>query len=987
MPKMSANSRLVSILIVLMIGATTWTIEYWLEQRQRDIQQETVFRAIGTMRARFETLVGQQLYTLQGLATYIGLNPELTQHEFVRFVENSLPVDSVITVIAGARNLIVNLIYPLEANKAVLGLNYRERSIQRPAALLAIEQQDIVLAGPVELVQGGLGFVARTPVFIVDEVRRDKRSLWGLVAAVIPTDTLYEKVGLLSGELGIEVAIRGRDATGPDGPIFFGAKDMFEANSNAIFAPIQIAKGQWQLAARPIGGWGAVDASTRWVVRAIGFAIGLLLLAVVWVQSRLSQQTAVAEQNFEDLFELSSDALYISDAETLQLLNTNQRGYRQLGYERDEMVGHNVAEFYSEKGAVALSQAKALLDEKGYLFFETLIAHKNGTLVPVEISSRRLTRSDGDIVISAVRDITERKLAEAALEKSRQDLISAIEAINEGFVLWDPDGNLQLYNQRYLDLAPELSGIIKIGVSFREVLTYTFDRGLVSTNFSREEWIESRLQDHLDPTGPYEFRAADGRYVKISEYVTADGSCVGIYEDITALKRATEHVHYRAYFDVLTGLPNRENFLGKLTETLAALKRSNQITALLFIDLDRFKIANDSFGHAIGDKLLREVALRLRTQVRETDFVARFAGDEFMVLLRYIDEPENAGHIADTLLKKLNVVYEIEGHDVYCSASIGIAVAPNDSFEPETILKYADLAMYQAKAVGGNAFSYFKANMTERAQRSVAIEKDLRNSIKENQCRLYYQPVFALDTNILGSTEALIRWKHPKLGFILPDQFISIAEETTFIDELGRWVIEEATRNTVNWQARESSSPIKVAVNVSSRQFWGEFDTSFVREVLLEANFPPDRLIIEITESLVMGDEERIIKVLEDLRDMGVGICIDDFGTGYSAISYLRRLPVTILKIDKSFVTDIERSLDDALLVESIVAMAKALRVKVVAEGVETDSQLSMLTDMGCDFGQGLLFGEPVSSEEFRTRFLEPNVVQLRDRHRKPNQP
>ncbi|MEM7468716.1 MAG: bifunctional diguanylate cyclase/phosphodiesterase, partial [Pseudomonadota bacterium] len=366
----------------------------------------------------------------------------------------------------------------------------------------------------------------------------------------------------------------------------------------------------------------------------------------------------------------------------------------------------------------------------------------------------------------------------------------------------------------------------------------------------------------------------------------------------------------------------------------------------------------------------------------ETDYVARFAGDEFVVLLRYIDAPINALRIAQNLLTKLGTPYELDGQEVYCSASIGIALAPNDTVEAEAYLRYADLAMYQAKAGGGNTYRFFTSNMTERAERFVTIEKDLRAAVKEHQCLLNYQPVFDLQTNKLSSVEALVRWQHPELGLMLPDEFIPVAEETAFIDELGKWVIAEATSTATNWRSHEQTKLLNVAVNVSSRQFWGHFDANFVSELLAEANFEADRLIIEITESLVLGEENRIVGVLEALRDLGVGICIDDFGTGYSAISYLKRLPVTALKIDKTFIRDIERSLDDALLVESIVAMAKALRVKVVAEGVETESQFTMLTEMGCDFGQGLYFGAPLSDADFRSRFLEPNVVQLHERAR-----
>jgi len=930
----------------LAVGASTFAAENRWREQQRDAQQESVFRAVGTLRARLEGLLGQQIYMLKGLATHIGLNPDISEQQFSRFVEDSLPQNSVVSIVAAAPNLIVKHIYPLEGNESVLGLNYRARNDQRHAAMLAIERKDVVLAGPLPLVQGGVGFVARVPVFMFDDSSQETTKLWGLVAAVILTDTLYKEAGLLSDELEMEVALRGLDASGPDGPIFFGDEALFSTDSGAVYVPIDFARGAWQMAAQPIGGWGPKSLIVIWTIRFVGASIAGGLLLVLWAKRRFAKKTEIAEQNFKDLFELNNDAIFITNAESLEILDVNQRAERHVGYDRSELLGRRITEIYTRESELDLYHIVKTLAEQGHIVFETLHRRKDGELVPVEVSSRRLTRPTGDILISAVRNISDRKAAEAALRKSRQDLVSAIESINEGFALWDPSGHLQLFNQRYFDLAPELQDIIKVGVSFREMLIATYGQGLITTDFDHDEWIEMRLEEHKRPTGPYEFRTADGRYIKISEYLTPDGSCVGVYEDITDLKRATEHVHYRAYFDVLTGLPNRENFLGKLTETLAVTKRSGQIVGLLFVDLDRFKSTNDSLGHAVGDALLREVALRLRVSVRETDFVARFAGDEFVVLLRYVDQPINAANIAENLLAKLNTPYVLDGHDVYGSASIGIAIAPNDTVEAETLLKYADLAMYQAKAVGGNAFRFFTANMTQRAQRFVAIEKDLRQSITENQCQLHYQPAFDLKTNLVCSAEALVRWQHPELGLMLPDEFIPIAEETGFINELGRWVIGEATQQSVNWRSVNNQTALKIAVNVSSRQFWGDFDTGFVRGLIAQANFPANRLIIEITESLVIGEEHGIIHVLEELRDLGVEICIDDFGTGYSAISYLKRLPVTMLKIDKSFVADIERSLDDALLVASIVAMAKALRVKVVAEGIETEAQ----RDMSCAF-------------------------------------
>ncbi|MGR8947420.1 MAG: bifunctional diguanylate cyclase/phosphodiesterase [Gammaproteobacteria bacterium] len=975
------------VLILALIGSMTIIAERWSHARVLDAQQELVTDSVATLRARLEVLLAQQRYILNGVASHIRFYPNIGQEDFARYVENFLPPDTVVSMVAAAPApaLEVTRIYPLRGNESVLGLSYRISPSQSATALRAIEQNNMVVAGPVELVQGGAAFVARVPAFEISDEQNATPRLWGLIAAVIPAATFYREAGITSRELGIEVALRGTDASGPSGSVFYGDRQIFNAGADAVTEQIKIGNGSWQLAAIPNGGWNNNTSPLIWLIRIIGLIIAGFLLLGLLFRRRFSRKTEIAEQNFRDLFEANNDALIINDSNTFKILSVNKSAERYLGYPREELVGTDVKDLLPASSRDELNACVHSIRHRNETVFETYLCRKDGSLGHVEVSARRLQRANSDIVLSAVRDISDRKAAEDALRKSQQDLVSAIESINEGFTLWDAEGRLQSYNQRYVDLVPELRDFIKVGVSFEEVLCFGYDKGIVATDFDRDDWVAMRMEAHKQPTGPYEFRTADGRYIKVSEYLTPDESCVGIYEDVTELKRATEHIHYRAYFDVLTGLPNRENFLGKLSETLAAVKRSQQICGLLFIDLDRFKNVNDTLGHNIGDKLLREVALRLRSAIRETDYVARFAGDEFVVLLRYIEAPINALRIVQNLLGKLNASYELEGHEIYCSASIGIALAPNDTMEAEAYLKYADLAMYQAKSVGGNAFRFFKENMTQRAERFFSVEKDLRQSIKDQQLLLNYQPVFDLSINEISSVEALVRWQHPEHGLMLPDEFISVAEETSFIDELGRWVIGEATTNTVDWRSKLQSRPLKVAINVSSRQFWGQFDVQFVREVLDRAGFPPERLIIEITESLVLGEERRIIAVLEDLRNLGVGICIDDFGTGYSAISYLKRLPVTALKIDRSFVHDIERSLDDALLVESIVAMAKALRVKVVAEGVETENQLKLLVEMGCDFGQGLFFGEPLSAVDIRSRFLEPNVVPLLDHaHNKP---
>jgi diguanylate cyclase (GGDEF)-like protein len=447
-----------------------------------------------------------------------------------------------------------------------------------------------------------------------------------------------------------------------------------------------------------------------------------------------------------------------------------------------------------------------------------------------------------------------------------------------------------------------------------------------------------------------------GRCLRVSEHRTPEGHTVGIYTDITNLKQAEEAIRYRAYYDALTALPNRENFMQALADTAAQSRRSRTRAAILFVDLDRFKNINDTLGHETGDLVLREAARRLSAAVRQTDVVARFGGDEFTLILRDVQDANSAARVAQGIIGKLTESYKVGSHVLHTGASIGITLCPDDSTDPQVLLRNADMAMYQAKNRGRHTYQFFTARLTEMARHFVALENDLRLALLRSEFALHFQPIVRLDEGRASGAEALLRWHHPARGVVSPAEFIPVA-----------WVLREACRQGRAWCGDDGLLE-RIAVNVSSRQFHGGFDVEFVRSILAETGFPADCLVLEMTESLLIENDERILATLAGLRDLGVGLAVDDFGTGYSALSYLRRFPVTTLKIDRSFIADIERSTSDAHLVESIIAMARALRIAVVAEGVETAGQAEMLRGMGCSYAQGYWFGRPVTAAELGER-------------------
>ncbi|MCC6709045.1 MAG: EAL domain-containing protein [Gammaproteobacteria bacterium] len=559
--------------------------------------------------------------------------------------------------------------------------------------------------------------------------------------------------------------------------------------------------------------------------------------------------------------------------------------------------------------------------------------------------------------------------SEQALRRSRQDLINAIDALAEGFALWNQQDRLEVYNQQLPKMLPALAGVIQVGMPFQSLVEAMANLGVVGSDEKREDWIARRLEQHRAPGGALEVRTRAGRTVSISEYHTADGYVVGLYTDVTEIRAAEEHIRYRAYFDPLTALPNRENFMNQLAQTVAESQRDQRQFALLFVDLDRFKNVNDTLGHAVGDKLLVEAGKRLTDCLRHSDTVARFGGDEFTVIMRDIDNAMNAAHCAETLIEALTEGFELAEQVVHTGASIGITLYPVDGADGHTLLRNADMAMYRAKARGRNTFRFFAAEMTTRAEHFVALEKDLRLALSRRQFDFDYQPVVRLDDGALAGAEALLRWRHPQRGAVSPGEFIPVAEETRLIVDIGAWALRHACRTAAAWCARDGGALPRLAVNVSGRQLWGGFDGAFVAEVLAESGFPAERLVFEMTESLLIDEDRRVGAILREFRDLGIGIALDDFGTGYSALGYLRRFPVTMLKIDRSFVGDIESNVSDARLVESIIALGRALNLTVVAEGVESAGQAALLRNLGCELAQGYFFARPMAAGDFEKRY------------------
>lgn len=435
---------------------------------------------------------------------------------------------------------------------------------------------------------------------------------------------------------------------------------------------------------------------------------------------------------------------------------------------------------------------------------------------------------------------------------------------------------------------------------------------------------------------------------------------IWILADITERKQAEERMRHIAQHDALTGLPNRLSLLMRLAQLLPDARRHQWTLAVMFLDLDRFKIINDTLGHQVGDELLREVACRLSSVVRETDFVARLGGDEFVVILPDITTPSDAAIVANKIIAALSTPIEAEGHELHTSPSIGISLFPDDGPDGDTILKNADTAMYHAKAAGRNNYQFFAEEMNRVTADRLNIERKLRHAIARNELALCFQPQFRADGSQPTGVEALVRWHHPTDGMISPNRFIPVAEETGIIVEIGEWVLVNACREMKRW-LDAGLPPIRVAVNVSARQLRRRDFCETVAGALAESGLPAELLELEITESSVMENPEEAIRILQRLGRMGVSLAIDDFGTGYSSLAYLKLFPIDHLKIDRSFVADIEHDLNDRAIAFGTIALAHSLGLNVIAEGVETEDQLELLRTNGCDEIQGFLLSKPLN--------------------------
>ena len=543
---------------------------------------------------------------------------------------------------------------------------------------------------------------------------------------------------------------------------------------------------------------------------------------------------------------------------------------------------------------------------------------------------------------------TQRSLA---VQNERLD--AALNNMSQGLVMFDSSARLVVCNKRYLDMFSLSPEAVRPGCTIREVL----DQRVATGGFSAD-YVEAYRTDLLaavahGATFSKNTKLPDGRVISIINQPMADGGWVATHEDITERLAAEERIKHLAHYDALTGLPNRVTFYERL-ETVLSRQRRSETIGVLSLDLDRFKNVNDTLGHPVGDQLLKAAADRMRSCVRSEDLVARLGGDEFAIVQGSSTQSSDLSALATRLIEVVGAPYDLDGHQVIVGTSVGIAVAPTDSNQPDQLMKNADLALYRAKANGGGAFRFFEAEMDARMQARHALELDLRKAVVNGEFELFYQPVIDVKTGQINSFEALIRWHHPERGMIAPLEFIPVAEETGLIVQIGEWVLRRACSEAVRWPKH-----ITIAVNLLPAQFKSRNLVPMVINALAASGLPATRLELEITELVLVQENEGAFATLHQLRDLGIKIAMDDFGTGYSSLGYLRSFPFDKIKIDQSFIRDLPGKLESLAIVRAVVGLSSSLGITTIAEGVETKEQLASVTAEGCNEFQGYLISWP----------------------------
>ena len=696
------------------------------------------------------------------------------------------------------------------------------------------------------------------------------------------------------------------------------------------------------------------------------------------VISRDLSESKESEARYRGLLEAAPDAMVVVN-QNGEIVLLNVQAEKQFGYRRDELAGQKVKNIIPKGFAERLiadgtrSAAEALAQQIG-TGIELNGRRKDGSEFPIEIMLSPLESAEGILVTAAIRDISVRKAAEEHLAQMEARYRGLLEAAPDAMVVVNQSGEIVLLNVQ----AEKQFGYRRdelIGQKMKNIIPKGFAERLIADALrSAEDALAQQIGTGTELNG----RRKDGSEfpieIMLSPLEGAEGVLVtAAIRDITTRKKAEALMIHSSEHDFLTGLPNRMLLNDRVNQAIRMAIRHKRKVAVLFLDLDGFKHINDSLGHPTGDKLLQSVGKRLVDCVRGSDTVSRQGGDEFVVLLSEEEDSEDASVIAKRMLRAVAEAHFIDQHDLHITCSVGVSVYPDDGLNAEALIKNADTAMYQAKENGRQTYQYFKPAMNVRAVERQSLEASLRRALERQEFVVHYQPKINLKTGRISGAEALLRWTHPTRGPVPPGQFIPVAEDCGLILPIGTWVLRQACQQAQAWV--DAGLPLgTMAVNISAMQLRNENFLEGIFDILQDTRLDPRFLELELTESVLMKHAESTASILTALRERGVQVAVDDFGTGYSSLSYLRKFPIDALKIDQSFVRQITTVPDEIIIVKAVIGLGRSLKLRVIAEGVETQEQLAFLQAHQCDEAQGYYFSRPVLPEQF-VKLLKKDIV------------
>ncbi|TQV89695.1 EAL domain-containing protein [Aliikangiella coralliicola] len=842
------------LLTITGILAITLIIELELEANlEKDDAQAVklnLLQQLSSVSAKLEGNLQTNLSMLSGFAAYISATPDLTYDEYANYASEIFKKEPMLINFAAAKDLVVNYVYPLKNNEKAIGLDYRKNDAQREMVMQVANSGQLLVAGPVNLVQGGVAFIGRAPIYTGDG---SDRRLWGIISAPLDAESLYQHSDVRTLAKETKLAIKSYDSLGREGPVFFGEKRVFEDPERVQFI-ISVGGGTWHLAASPIGHNENFSTNILFV-RLASLIIVLIICSFTsfrFKQEREKQKLETLIRNNQKLLEKVGSVARIG------------------GWKVDEQL--NFAQW---------SQQSSLLLKK-----------------PAQYKP---------------------------------------ENINEIAELFEKDGLLVWKSN--IDLA------IKTGSPFDIELE-------LNSKDDQKSWL---------------------RIIASSSRENEQTFVTGTLQDVTDKVLSAKLIEHQATYDSLTDLPNRILFNDRLNKAIDSARRNKNKIAVLFIDLDRFKPVNDNHGHQIGDRLLIESAKRIQSCVRESDTVSRLSGDEFGVIIANVPHYNTALKITEIILENMQQAYHFDEIVLHCSASIGIALYPDDGENAQSLLRKADQAMYTVKGSGRNGWQFYTREMQQNSEYRHALLNHLIIAVKNRKLATYYQPILDLKTNRVTKCEALARWQKADGQFIPPVEFISLAEESGLINKIDLLMLENAVQALI--KINQKGRNVGLSINVSPRLFHTRDKALETWMECIKTLSQKINITVEITERLLTDDSEKALSVLEKLKTYNVKIAIDDFGTGYSSLSYLVKFPVDIIKIDREFVEKIEKESSAETLIETILVMAKRLKIKVVAEGIETQQQLNFLVNNHCDFGQGYYLGKPMSENNFREFIFSDSLI------------